>query len=162
MFFGLLLDTGLRLREAYKLRVDQLDVARGVLNVEGSKGHRGALKPRVVPLKPALRKNLIEWCSGRSGRMFSFWDGTPEDLPRCSSRLAARFRTLLGYAGIHELSEHDMRHEAACRWVMLKSKSGLWVFNETEICKIMGWSDTRMMLRYASLRGEDLSARLDD
>ena len=41
----------------------------------------------------------------------------------------------------------------------MRSGNG-WIFSETEICKIMGWKDTRMMLRYASLRGQDLSSRL--
>lgn len=160
MFFDLILDTGLRLREAYRLRVDQLDTGRGVLKVEGSKGHRGKLKPRVVPLKPALRASLTTWCKGREGLMFPFWDGTPDDLDRCTGRLSAKFGTLFDYASVAHLTEHDMRHEAACRWVMLKNGAGQWVFNDTEICRIMGWSNTAMMLRYASLRGEDLSARL--
>lgn len=160
MFFDLVLDTGLRLREAYRLRVDQLDVARGVLRVEGSKGHRGKLKPRVVPLKPALRARLTAWCKGREGLMFPFWRGTDKDLDLCTGRLSARFATLFAYAGVAHLTEHDMRHEAACRWVMLKNGAGQWVFNDTEICKLMGWEDPRMMLRYASLRGEDLAARL--
>ncbi|RZL90858.1 MAG: site-specific integrase [Variovorax sp.] len=160
MFYELIFGTGLRLREAYKLRVDQYDTKRGVLNVEGSKGHRGKLKPRVVPLRPELRKQLTAWCKDKVGLMFPFWDGTLEDLDRCTSRLSARFSTLFDYAGVEHLTEHDMRHEAACGWVMLQNTKGQWVFNDTEICRIMGWSDPRMMLRYASLRGEDLADRL--
>lgn len=49
--------------------------------------------------------------------------------------------------------------EARCRWMTLKVDRGS-IFNEIEICKIMGWTDTKMMLRYASLRGEDLADRL--
>jgi integrase len=74
--------------------------------------------------------------------------------------LSQRFATLFDYAGVPDCTEHDLRHEATCRWVTLRDASGHWVFSETEVCKILGWSDTRMMLRYASLRGEDLSARL--
>ena len=43
--------------------------------------------------------------------------------------------------------------------ILLRNATG-WVFSEIEICRIMGWSDTRMMLRYASLRGSDLASRL--
>jgi integrase len=160
LLFELICNTGLRLSEAYRLRVDQVDTQRWVLNVEGSKGHRGLIKPRVVPLVLGLRQPLADWCRGRIGRLFDFWDGTPEDRPRASGRLSSRFATLFDYAGVGDFKEHDLRHEATCRWVVLRRPDGHWVFSETEICKIMGWKDMRMMLRYASLRGEDLSARL--
>ena len=54
LLFRLVLETGLRVREAYRLRANQVDLARRVLFVEGTKGHRGASNPRQVPIKPAL------------------------------------------------------------------------------------------------------------
>ena len=160
LLFELLLGTGMRLREAYRLRVDQIDFVRWVIRVEGSKGHRGAIKPRVVPMVHSLRKPLQVWCRDRVGLVLPFWDGTPEDLPRCTSRLSNRFSTLLDYAGVTEATEHDLRHTATCGWFELRDAAGRWVFSEIEVCRIMGWSDTRMALRYASMRGEDLAARL--
>ena len=68
LLFELILGTGLRLSEAYSLRVDQVDLARWVLNVEGSKGHRGAARPRMVPLVRRLRVPLQAWCRDRVGR----------------------------------------------------------------------------------------------
>ncbi|MCG9015218.1 hypothetical protein, partial [Laribacter hongkongensis] len=59
-----------------------------------------------------------------------------------------------------DFTEHDLRHEATCRWFSMRDARGAWVFSDIEICRIMGWTDTRMALRYASLRGEDLSSRL--
>jgi integrase len=159
LLFSLIVDTGMRLREAYWLRVEQLDAVRGVLNIDGTKGHHGVIKPRIVPLKRELRARLIEWCAGKSGLVFPFWDGTPEDLPRCTARLSARFASLFEYAMVPNFTEHDLRHEACCRWVTLKGERG-WLFNDTEICRLMGWESTDMMLRYASLRGEDLADRL--
>lgn len=159
LLFDLILDTGLRLSEAYRLRTDQVDFDMGVIRVEGSKGHRGAIKPRVVPLKPVLRKKLAAWCKDRVGLLFPFWDGTPEGRKRASAKLSIRFRVLFEYAGVQDVTEHDLRHEATCRWVELRNR-GHWVFSEIEVCRIMGWTDTRMMLRYASLRGEDLANRL--
>lgn len=161
MLFTLVLETGVRLREAYRLRVDQVDLARGILHVDGSKGHRGALKPRTVPIKPALASVLKEYLRGRVGLLFPFWTGAPEDLKRATARLSARFAVLFEYAKVPDLTEHDLRHEATCRWVELRSPKGGWVFSDVEICRIMGWRDPRMMLRYASLRGEDLAARLN-
>lgn len=159
LLYEFIVDTGLRLAECYRLRVASIDFAQGVMNVEGSKGHRGAIKPRVVPLKPALRERLRAWCDGRVGLVFPFWSGDVADRDRASGRLTARFRTLFSYADVPDFTEHDLRHEATCRWVELRNASG-WVFSEIEVCKIMGWTDTRMMLRYASLRGSDLASRL--
>lgn len=162
LLFILILHTGLRLREAYRLRVDQVDLRRRVILVEGSKGHRGAIKPRHVPIVPALQPELEAWCRGRVGLLFGFWSGdaSPAELARTTGRLSVRFRTLFDYAGVADITEHDLRHEATCRWVELRRPDGAWAFSDIEVCRIMGWTDTRMMLRYASLRGEDLAARI--
>lgn len=162
LLFSLILDTGLRLREAYRLRVDQVDLVKRVINVEGTKGHRGAIKPRQVPIKASLHEALQLWCRDRVGLIFPFWSGIddPKELARVTSRLSVRFGILFRYAGLDAVTEHDLRHEATCRWVELRTPQGGWVFSDIEICRIMGWTDTNMMLRYASLRGEDLAARL--
>ena len=160
MLFEVILATGMRLSEAYALRSDQIDLTGWVINVAGSKGHRGVVKPRVVPMRPELRPLLKAWCRGRVGLLFPFWDGTPEDKQKCTARLSARFRTLFDYAGVEDCTEHDLRHEATCQWVTMRRPDGHWTFSEIEVCKIMGWKDTRMMLRYASLRGSDLASRM--
>jgi integrase len=160
LLFDLIIDTGLRLSEAYRLRIAQIDFAMGVIAVEGSKGARGRLKPRTVPMKKELREKLKKWCTDRVGLVFSFWDGTKEGRARATSKLSVRFGNLFDYAGVERLTEHDLRHEACCRWVTLRGSDGRWVFSDTEICKIMGWTSADMMLRYASLRGEDLANRL--
>jgi integrase len=160
MLYRLMLDTGLRLSEAFPLRVDQVDLKRGLLLVDGSKGHRGELKPRVVPIKAVLVPLLRSYCSGRVGRIFPFWAGTPEDKKPCSARLSGRLATVFEYAGVDDFTTHDLRHEATCRWVEMRNAGGGWTFSEVDLCKIMGWTSTAMMLRYASLRGEDLANRL--
>ncbi len=160
LLYDVLTDAGLRLSEAFKLPVSALQVQSGVLRLSGSRGHRGAEKPRVVPLKPALREKLTKWCEGRVGLMFPFWDGTPEGVKACSKRLTVRFGTLFDYAEVKDLTAHDLRHEAACRWFELKTGEGRWTLSDVEVCRLMGWSNLSMALRYASLRGEDLVARL--
>lgn len=165
MLYELILDTGLRLREAYRLRVDQLDLDRRFIHVEGTKGHRGLVKPRTVPLKRVLTDRLRAYVDGRKGAMFpTLWDGSnePVALKKTTARLSARFATLFGYAGLHDFTEHDLRHEATCRWFELRDAAGRWVYDDVAICRIMGWTDTNLALRYASLRGEDLAARLPD
>lgn len=160
VLFKLTVDTGLRLSEMYRLRIDQCDFTKGIIRVEGSKGARGVLKPRTVPMKKIVREGLGLWCAGRSGLVFPFWDGTKSGLRRTGSKLSFRFRTLFDYAGVEQLTEHDLRHEACCRWVELRGADGRWVFSDVEVCRIMGWKSMNMMLRYASLRGEDLANRL--
>jgi len=160
LFFSVIVDTGLRLREAYTLRVDQVDTERGIIRVEGTKGTRGQIKPRVVPLKKPLRLALASWCAGRVGLLWPYWSGDPADLDPATRRLSARFRTLFDYARVPAMTEHDLRHEATCRWFELRDAGGRWVFSDIEVARIMGWSNLGMALRYASLRGEDLAARL--
>ncbi len=160
MLYLLLLDTGLRLFEAYRLRVDSIDLKANTIKVEGSKGARGKNKPRTVPIKPALREVLRDYCHGRIGLLFPYWSGDKADKVRCSNTLSNRFRSVFDYAGVSDLSVHDLRHEATCRWLELRTPTGGWVFSEVEVAKIMGWSSLKMMLRYASIRGSDLAARM--
>lgn len=160
LLFCVIVDTGLRLREAYRLRVDQVDTAKGIILVEGSKGGRGQIKPRVVPLKRNLRDQLSTWCAGRVGLLWPYWAGTTEDLGPATRRLSARFASLFRYADVPAMTEHDLRHEATCRWFDLRDNAGRWVFSDVEVARVMGWSNLSMALRYASLRGEDLAARL--
>lgn len=160
LLFHVIVDTGLRLSEAFKLQTESIDLDKGIIRLAGSKGHRGQIKPRVVPLKRSLRERLMPWCRQRVGRLFSFWDGTPEDIRKASSRLSRRFSTLFDYAKVPDFTEHDMRHEATCRWFELRRPDGAWIFSEVEIARIMGWSSTKMGIKYASMRGEDLSSRL--
>jgi integrase len=161
MLFDLILGTGMRLREAYKLTIDRIDLEKGIIRLEGSKATRGQSKPRTVPLIKDLRGKLRAHCKGRQGLVFpSLWDGKPETLKQTTTRLSARFLTLFRYAEVRDFSEHDLRHEATCRWFEMRDKRGHWIFSEIEICRIMGWTSTKMALRYASLRGEDLADRL--
>lgn len=158
-FFELILNTGLRLVEALRLRWDQLDMQSRVIRVEGSKGHRGRLKPRTVPMRKAVHAWFV--ANPGQGLVFPFWNGEKEELRRASKRITVRFGTLFAYAGVEDLTEHDLRHEAACRWFELRKPDGSWALSDVEICRIMGWSDYSMILRYASLRGEDMVKHLD-
>ena len=159
LLYRLIVDTGLRLYEAYRLTVSAIDFTTNIIRVDGSKGHRGVIKPRVVPIKKELRQLLQDWCSGRVGLVFPYWDGQQDTRKKTQGRLTQRFMGLFDYAMVADFTEHDLRHEAACRWFELRNERG-WVFSDVEVCRIMGWTDMRMALRYASLRGEDLSMRL--
>ncbi len=157
--YRLIVNTGMRMREMVWMRCEDYEVAKGVLHVKGSKGHRGAIKPRTVPIIRALRDELKERCEGKTGLVFRFWDGV-EPLANVSNRLSKRFTTLFDYAQVPDFKEHDLRHEATCRWIQMKDAQGRWMWTELEIAKIMGWAKLDMMMRYASLRAEDFADRL--
>lgn len=162
MLYSLIVNQGLRLREAVVARTADIDFSTGIVNIRGSKGARGRVKPRIMPIYPALREPLRAWCAGRpaGSLLFDFWDADPETVRRIGRNLSARFRTLFAYAAVPEFREHDLRHEACCRWMVLRDSRGAWAFSEIEICRMFGWSDPKIMMRYASLRGSDLAARL--
>jgi integrase len=160
MLYRLIVWQGLRLKEAYTARVEDFDFDANVLRVRGSKGHRGREKPRSMVIRLEIRDALQAYCRGRVGLLFDYWDGDLLTMRRAGQKLSARFKTLFDFAKVSDFLEHDLRHEATCRWVLLRDKAGRWAFSEIEICRMMGWSDPKMMMRYASLRGEDLSARL--
>jgi integrase len=83
------------------------------------------------------------------GRVFPL---TPNAVKQAWDRARAR-------AGLSDLHLHDLRHEAACRWFEHRTGAG-WTFSDVEVARIMGWASLAMALRYASMRGEDLAARL--
>lgn len=159
--YFLILGTGMRLREAYTLRKDQ--VGTNTLRVQSGKTKAGVVEYRTVPLLPELRKRLAKWTSKMKSDelIFPFWDGDDAELDRVTAKLSRRFSTLFEYAGAPDLNEHDLRHEATCRWFEMRAKDGSWLFREGEIRRIMGWSpNSPMPARYASFRVEDLASRL--
>lgn len=161
LLFLLILHTGLRLREAYPLRCDDVDLTRRVLTVRSSKQRHGREKIRHVPIKPVLHAELTAWMTGRVGRLFPWWNGDAGELDRVTHRLSTRFGSLFAYAECDDLTEHDLRHEATCLWLEARDRTGAWLFRTEEIPRIMGWAPgSRMMERYASFRAEDMAERL--
>ena len=165
LLFELIYYTGARLREAYRLRVEQIDLRRRSLQVHSSKQWHGRLKHRDIPMRPELHALLTahlkaaEYAPG--ALLFPFWDGTESGLDAATSRLSARFRGLFQYAMCVGLTEHDLRHEVTCQWYELKGADGHWLFREKEIDTIMGWAPgSTMAARYASFRAEGLAERM--
>jgi integrase len=158
--------SGLRLREAYMLRRGWIDMDAKVMRVQSTKQWRGKVAFRNVPIRPELHAALKTYLSSRAllpaAYLFPFME--EEDgltLKQVTQRLSGRFRIAFDYAGITDLREHDLRHEATCRWLELRDASGNWMFRLEEINRIMGWApNSTMAHRYASFRGEDLAQRL--
>lgn len=167
MLFLLILHTGLRLMEAYMLTVSQVDLAGKNLRVRASKQWHGRVKYRDVPLQRELHAELVNylgdtaWPAG--ALLFPWWDGDgdPASMKKVTAKLSSQFTRVFEYAQCADLKEHDLRHEATCRWYEMRRPDGQWTFREAEIDMIMGWAPgSAMSKRYASFRADDLAARL--
>ncbi|MEN6630006.1 MAG: tyrosine-type recombinase/integrase [Sulfuricella sp.] len=164
--FILIVYSGLRLREAYLLRRSQIDLEQKVMRVQNSKQWRGKVSFREVPIRPEVHQAMVAYLATRhllpAAYLFPFMDEDPDlTLKKVTQRLSDRFASAFTYAGCADLHEHDLRHEATCRWLELRDASGQWVFRLEEINRIMGWSANSVMAqRYASFRGSDLSQRI--
>lgn len=164
--FLLIVGTGIRLKEAYTLRRNQIDMAEKVIRVQSSKQWRGKVVFRDVPMRPEVHEALSVYLSTRAmlpqAWLFPFMDEEPGiDIKTVSQRLSFRFKLAFEYAGVFGLREHDLRHEATCRWLEMRDTTGNWMFRPEEVNRIMGWSaNSTMAQRYASFRGADLAARV--
>lgn len=164
--FLLIVNSGLRLREAYRLKRGQVDLEAKVLRVQSSKQWRGKVVWRDVPMRPEVHAALVTYLATRhllpAADLFPFQTEEPGlTLKAVTQRLSDRFRIAFAYAGCQDLREHDLRHEATCRWLELRDQAGGWMFRAEEINRIMGWAPgSTMAQRYASFRGEDLAQRL--
>lgn len=168
VLFMLIYNTGMRLREAYTLTRGQIDLARRSIRVRSSKQWRGRVKFRDVPMRRELHQVLQDYLAtlptDPDALAFPWWNGvrTNDEMDRVSSRLATQFGRIFDYANCDGLTEHDLRHEATCRWYELRDpNTGAWIFREAEIDRIMGWAPgSRMGARYASFRADDLASRI--
>jgi integrase len=156
--------TGLRLKEALTLTRGQLDMDRRVIRAQASKLWRGRVGFREVPIRKELHAAMGVYLATRSmlptAPLFPMMDGQADYRP-VGRRVSANFTTAFRYAGIDDLVEHDLRHEATCQWFELRDGAGGWLFRPEEINRVMGWtSGSTMAQRYASFRAQDLAARL--
>jgi integrase len=164
--FLVIVYSGLRLREAYTLKRGQVDLPNWVLRVQSSKQKRGKIVFRDVPIRPEAHQALTKYLSTRSllptANLFPFMEEEPGiTLKKVTQRLSDRFASAFDYSGCKDLHEHDLRHEATCRWLELRDSMGNWMFRVEEVNKIMGWSaNSTMAQRYASFRGSDLAQRM--
>jgi integrase len=164
--FLLIVNSGLRLREAYRLRRNQVDLDNKLMHVQCSKQWRGKIIYRDVPMRPEVHRALVAYLSTRplmpDAYLFPFMEEEPDlTLKKVTQRLSDRFSSAFDYAGIDALWEHDLRHEATCRWLELKDARGQWLYRLEEINKIMGWAPNSLMAqRYASFRAVDLAKRM--
>ena len=158
--FRLIVATGLRLREAYKLR--WVDVKFDLFTIHVRDSKTGA--KRDAPMSPQVEAWMRDYREHRTGRdnVFPWWGGSEDEdvLKQLTNRLTHRFKSLFAYCECVDLTEHDLRHEATCRWVEMKGSDGRWMYRTEEVQRITGHKNSAMFQRYLSMRGSDLAERM--
>jgi len=136
------LETGLRESNVTLLRWDQVDFHRKAIDVEGDDILKGD-KPFIVPLSDKAIEVLLRQRGKHSERVFTF-RGNP--IRRANGKA---FRAALKRAGIENFRWHDLRHTWAT-WHVQKG-TPLEILQE-----LGGWSDFKMVKRYAHFTHEHL------
>lgn len=160
VFWLLIANTGLRMREAYRLRVKDVRFDQRTIHVYKSKKGRIRDVPMTRFVFDLLRGHTMP--DEEDALIFPFWSGEDDEkvLAKTSSKLSSRFATLHDYAGSPDLTEHDLRHEATCRWMLLRDRQGRWMYRPEEVRRITGHKSVQQFERYLSLRGSDLAEPL--
>ena len=120
---SLLWVSGLRIREALKLNLEDVDTDNGVLHIRESK----FFKSRLVPLTPSAAVALEKYRKQRTEHGYDQRPNAPffinEYARRCShSMVGITFRVLVGKLGIRTVQGrtprlHDFRHTFATRYL---------------------------------------------
>lgn len=149
LLFRLALETGARLQEMIRAEWSEFDIGRRLWTIPAA--HTKTKRTRSVPLSKAAHRivRLLKLlASQESPRVFHAL-GSP-------TTVSAGFHKFVLDARVADFRFHDLRHEAISRMVLHKRK--LSVF---EIMAIVGHSSTEMLHRYANLRGDEISPRMD-
>lgn len=159
MFFTLAIETAMRMREIYTLTADQINLDKSTIFLDKTKNGDARQVPLSSVAKAALRqymKDNAEVILGRQRRLFRWWkgDNSKTVLDRVTTYVSKTFADAFTEAKLEDFHFHDLRHEATCRLFLRTT------FSDTEIARITGHKDMRMLKRYASLRGSELAARM--
>lgn len=175
--FDLAIETAMRMREIYRIEIDPLVLRldEATVFLKKTKSTTRMRRVRQVPLSStavaAIRtymqhvENQTRGMKGfkfDNGCLFPWWDGeTWGDnaaekayLRTITTTLSQQYARIFEAAGCHDLTFHDLRHEATSR---LFERTTL---SEFEIMKITGHSSIKMLARYGNLRGSNLASKL--
>jgi integrase len=170
LMFLLALETAMRMRELYTLRLNQLDIERRTVYLSKTKNG----DKRNVPLSTRARALLNEALAKRpndppEALLFPFWNGdttaatNAENLKATTSKVSAYYSAIFEAAGCSGKSDrpdfrfHGTRAEAICRMVLYVPPNGRPQMNEVQLARITGHKDPRMLRRYMNLRGSELA-----
>ncbi len=148
LMFVLALETAMRMREIYTVTLDQVDLSKRTIFLDKTKNG----SKRQVPLSSVAVAALKKY-KHDGNVLFPFWDGktSAASLRKSTTRISQQWQRIFSAAQCDGLRFHDLRHEATSR---LFERTN---FSDIEIAKITGHSSTKMLMRYANLRGSKLA-----
>ena len=142
-----ILDTGMRLKEALSLRAGDIDLDNLLITIRDGKGG----KQRVVPMSVELRRVLFKYISApsTSGLVFCSRDGAR----LLQNNVRRDFKAVCGRLKISGVKGgfHVLRHTFAVNYV----RNGGDVFR---LQRVLGHADLSMTRRYVDLQTADLQA----
>ena len=138
----LFLDTGMRLRELTKLRVDDVDLDDDVAIVTG-KGRRPRSCPFGARTARALDRYLRARSRHRQAELPALWLGANGREAMTDNGIAQMIRKRGREAGIEGLHPHMLRHTFAHAWL---AEGG----NEGDLMRLAGWKSRQMLSRYGA------------
>lgn len=143
----LLLATGLRRFELTALDVADVDIPQRTVAVRRGKGG----KARITVFGPVTAQALLRYLRVRAGRAHAIQPAL--FVSRTGARLtpggASQVITRIGrQAGIEWLRPHVFRHT----WADRNLTDGI---QEHDLCKLAGWTTTKMIGRYGAVRAEE-------
>jgi len=138
------LDTGVRLKEMWSMKVEDLNLERGVIKVKG----KGA-KERVVSIGVGAQKLMLRYLLSRDDTYPCVWV-TEERRPLSYEGIAMIFKRLAARAQLNNVrcSPHTFRHTFATMCITYGA-------SEFEVQSLLGHSTLTMTRRYvATLKSE--------
>jgi integrase len=144
---------GLRASEVLALDLDHVDLGASVPTAYIAKPKNG--RPRTVPLIPEvvlhLRRYLRHRLGGTDGPLFTGTSATADRSGRLTySAMRSMLRRVGADAGV-TLSSHSFRRGMATDYL---ARGG----QQVNLQRICGWSDARMVARYANARLDEIAA----
>lgn len=171
MFFRLLANTGLRLREAYSLRMSDIRLKDETIFVRKSKttdedakvsGQRNV--PMTIELAGWLKTYILAkgLRQGTDEIVFPWWTGqsTKAQLRDITSKVSTTFSAIFRDAGCMNLTIHDLRHEAISRFCEMRHTDGTPIYPEKRtIMSFSGHTEEATFERYVKLMTKDITPR---
>lgn len=129
VLFRVLYGCGLRISEALKLRVKDVDLAEGILYINDPKNHRD----RIAPMEASLMRYVAYYAkiANTLAGDKDYFFRTPKGGMFCHRGIYSRFRMLLWQCGIshggrsHGPRIHDLRHSFAVHSLRQLERNGI-------------------------------------
>lgn len=137
----LMLETGTRADETVDLKVEDLDLARGLIVVTRGKGGKGRTSPFGPQTATALDRYMRLRRQQPNADSAQLFIGAGQVKTFSYSGLAKTMRRRAESAGIQGFHLHRMRHTAATRWLAAGGSEG-------GLMTVAGWSSQQMLDRY--------------